>query len=685
MTIGGWYTAMVEKENVVPPFPGQFWRNRNRATKEKARSADRKAADADREAHKSDRLATKAIREVNKLTGSHVPDGIVSIMGDILGGGVNLALGGLEMAGIPGVSTAAGIAGALSGAFGFLKRPETMRAYLPNKSPQRHLVVGQESRGLANKAQGVQRDRTTLRSHFWPCLASATSSSTVSLAPDVQLTSFERGSDLTPDGAIHSESCRVFLAELPSTAVYGDIIASIPLDLLEDLLATTQAAYVARAYDLVIWAGAALGYMPTCAATTSGGMIAVSTPDPTRSLAVFSPGERVKRAFSYGDGMMASNLWSEGSVMKIQLDPERKYQTFKTSPDSDEALKLGAAGRVEVVCSGSWDTSGASPGMLFMDMEFLFIGQVPAAYSSTSVESAGGSCSFYDLTTVLRPFCDSFSDPITLSEFVNGPAASISAPTGFNESANGELMNFCISSGPTKKSVGGVNDMADPQFLNSGGCKGMGITGKGYPDGSFAFYFPAGSWYLMYTISFTGVGAQSPSTLQLIANVPGVTIDSSTVLDTFTAGARSMIVAQIEVESGSQGIVSLYRPKPTAMSAATVRMDIAWRISRKAGSSASRINPLIDNYTAKILRKFDRFASAELDNYVPDQQAYIRDQSSNPEASVPSSLMPINFGLKSDRKPVSEALLALANDDSGILTAQDKLKIHFLLKSSIDK
>jgi len=566
----------------------------------------------------------KAVRTANKVTGDHLSPGMERVIGELLGTGANLGLAAMAGSGIPGVSTIGALGGMVSGAVGFISQPK-----VANSHPLLAVRNNPSALHIASRPLGVRSGITVNRSHFLPQLMkSGESQGTVALSPDVQVRSFEHGADVsmgTCDG--HMESVRVFVGQLPIAATYGDIIASFPLDLLTSVLKSTKAAYIAHEWDLVCWCAASLIYFPTAAATEAGGLIAVSSPDPTRSLAGVAASERVRAAFEYGPDMLASNLWSDGMAMRIEIDEERKYQSFKTALDSDEALKLGGAGRVEVICSGTYSGTN-SPGMLAMDLDLMFLDQVSIEATGPSPAN-GGICSraeFYNVSSgATTPTWASdgsqFSNHGLFDSLIGPGNAYGPLPFSGHESGTGNAFNAMLhcTPGEVNTSTGGgyvKNSAPVKGGLAALGWRYIGFTG----GGAYKLAVPPGEWFI--TVCFGSDAGDSGSFT--IAREDGVAVPQDIGSAPYGTGRLYRLAATISSPAiGCNLLLSrLARVTPTSSATASVYFSCsAGRIR-----STSTRNPLIDHFAAlQIVHSDPLFYDDEIDSYIVDQAGHDRD------------------------------------------------------------
>jgi hypothetical protein len=462
------------------------------------------------------------------------------------------------------------------------------------------------------KPSGVRPDMTVNRSHFLPQLAKGSITETaVPLAPDIQLKPIEQTMDM-PGGQGKAASFRVFLGSLPASAVAGDVLVSVPLDLLTGRLSSTKAAYEGKEWDLVCWMAASAIYYPNASATTSGGIIVVCSPDPTRTIADVARDARVDAAFQYGPNMLASNLWSTGMALKLAIDSERKYQSFSVATDSDEALKLGGAGRVEFICSGSYSGT-SSPGMLAMDIEVMFTNQVPISISGSSASSSASLAVFYDATVVAQTM-RSLDSNYTWQAFVGGTAGTggTFGLLPFTSTPADAQFDFMSKGNPSNlNTAGGAYSTTNPQFTK-GGLSSLGFRFVSYDAASarYTLSCPPGKWSLML------MGANTHVTMGTITfSGPLVVTNYSTSV--FTYGpSGTMTRAACTVDGGATGAqfqVSIGAPSGTPVSASASCL-----YEMRATMVVSTFTRLIDGFAAARLLASDRFALLELENTVTD-------------------------------------------------------------------
>lgn len=572
---------------------------------------DKEVRKAERTARKSDRLATKAIRLADKMTGDHLPDWAERVAGELLGWGTNAGLGALSMSGIPGVSTAAGVAGTLSSWFGFVQKPGARTPANPkntarNPGPPRTVPTYS---ALAHPA-GVRPDMTVNRSHFFPQLRTDSVTETaVPIASGIQLKPLEQTNDL-PGGNARTGSFRLFLGSLPASAVAGDILASVPLDLLTGRLAGTKAAYEGKEWDLVTWMGASALYLPNSAATASGGIIVVCSPDPTNTIGSVAHDARVDAAFQYGPNMLASNLWETGMAMRLSIDSERKYQSFSVATDSDEALKLGGAGRVEFICSGSYSGS-SSPGMLALDAELLFTNQVPITASGSSSTEATSQVIFTDATTSSQVMRSENTD-YTWQALVGATAGTggLLGRLPFAQTPSDSKFDFMTIAGGSIPATSAVGfNLTTPGFVK-GGLSALGFRFVSFDTGTaiYTISVPPGSWALECV-----AGSSSTTMGTITFSGPTVTLNN-TRSNTFQTGTISQSTCQVDGgATGSSFGVKIGAPSatPSTNTQSCIYLFRATRVN-------STFTRLIDNYCAGKMLINDSLAELELTNTITD-------------------------------------------------------------------
>lgn len=352
-------------------------------------------------------------------------------------------------------------------------------------------------------------------------------------AGGVGLAQYHEAMPLTVKGAAgewHAVESRQFIGRVPDTALAGELLASIPLDLTQGPLATTRLATLTHLYDRIKWNHVALVYVPTCSAATEGAVTLASWTDPTRTLADYEEGsDRINAALTMERNVVNSQLWEPTGLMPDEIETPR-FQSTKGFANEDDELRFQAAARLEAMALSSW-TLTSSPGLLYIEAsviaqnDIVVPGKGPApgkdhgegtffyCSENSGVTIGGETLGTFWGTANLIPVGPTPKGDGTTTDFSLDRAAQ---PNDFD--ATGQAKTFRLGSGLA--AVGAshfklVKDVSNP------------IAHE------LQFKLPFGVWFITTTMGFNGTaGLNKVQRLVFAANVAGGTPGTATALGT---------------------------------------------------------------------------------------------------------------------------------------------------------
>jgi hypothetical protein len=303
-------------------------------------------------------------------------------------------------------------------------------------------------------------------------------------------------------GEWHAIESRQFIGRLPDTALAGELLASIPLDMTEGPLATTRLATLSHLYDRIKWNHVALVYVPTCSAATEGAVTLASWTDPTRSLADYAEGSnRINAALTMEQNVVNSQLWQGTGLMPDEIETPR-FQSTKGFANDDDELRFQAAGRLEAMALSSW-TQTSSPGLLYIEASVIAQNDiiVPGVGPAPGKDAGEGSFMYISGNSGALPAGSSvaelwlYPDTIPFGPTPKGDGNTVvlsldraSQPSGYD--ATGHATQFRLGSGLAAVGASSFEHKAVVNYI--------GIYNR------CNFKLPFGVWYVSTTLGFNG-------------------------------------------------------------------------------------------------------------------------------------------------------------------------------------
>lgn len=186
----------------------------------------------------------------------------------------------------------------------------------------------------------------------------------------------------------HLITGRQYLSRLPTSAAAGEMLMSIELDPSDQSLGGTRLATLAGLYNKLKWLNVGLIYQQNASAALGGGLVLASWLDPADSLAKYPEGDaRINAALTMDGNVVPTSIWQ--SCAHFGNENQRPlFQDMTNSSPDESQLRLTSAGVYEAMCTGSYDNSGSSPGMFYLEYNIIGINDV------ASTVSTGGRSNF---------------------------------------------------------------------------------------------------------------------------------------------------------------------------------------------------------------------------------------------------------------------------------------------------
>lgn len=417
---------------------------------------------------------------------------------------------------------------------------------------------------------------TILRQHFIPKaarLGSSNAAGGIGFASDVKLTNFESSAPVTTPHGTNGQniSGRAYLFPLPATAVRGELIASVPLDMAVGLLATSRMQAQAVLYNRVKWVGFSLIYVPTCAVDTDGAIMIIGASDPRRTIASFPAGEaRIVAATQYGSNSAMSRVW-EPLAFSTPLDDGIKYQNMQPVVGDDE--RFVSPGIVELLCTSSW--TDESPGWIMFEYDAILLEPVPAPFQNSSTSSTAG--------TLCQAQTDGGATPVM--SCAGGPKTVLAMTTLANNwptQPTNDPGAFSVYNSGRPDAFGTIDNRPETLKWKSGSFQSLGFAVRQNDDRYLQLYCPIGTFSLYFTSGHTGASGFGP--IAMASNDDGST---TTLIQagsdvwgtgTLTTSAYTLVVKR------AGAVIGLELPH-ISMAINNQRIQISLSIARVYGSA----------------------------------------------------------------------------------------------------